>query len=221
VASRTIAAVTDSIRRLRPFLAIVAVVAIVAGCSGAAATKGPNAAGPAGPSLDIITITPRPTSAPGDPQASPTMPSWFGVPMTDVNTGRSFTIQDFAGKVVLVEAIATWCPTCQGELSQVKQLLADVGRESDLVAVALDVDPNEDAALLKKYAQQNGFTFVMAVAPEDVIHFLITNYDQSFVNPPLVPMLFIDREGGVWGLPNGTKSASSLKQTLDPYLAAK
>jgi thiol-disulfide isomerase/thioredoxin len=221
VASRTIPAVTDSIRRLRPFLAIVAVAAIVAGCSGAVATKGPNAGGASGPSLDIITITPHPTSAPGQPQAEPTMPSWFAVPMTDVNTGHSFKIQDYAGKVVLVEAVATWCPTCQGEMSEVKQLISDLGRDSDLVAVSLDVDPNEDANLLQKYANQNGFTWPIAVAPEAVIQFLISNYDQSFINPPLVPMLFVDRGGGVWGLPNGLKSASSLKQTLDPYLAAK
>jgi thiol-disulfide isomerase/thioredoxin len=211
--------VTGNTRRLRPFLAAVAVAVVVAGCAGAGATQGPNAGGAAGPTLDIVTITPHPTDAAGGPQASPTMPSWFAVPMTDVNTGRSFKIQDFSGKVVLVEAMATWCPTCQGEMSQVKQLLSDLGPGANLVAVSLDVDPNEDAGLLQKYAAQNGFTWHVAIAPEEVVRFLISNYDQAFMNPPLQPMLFIDREGGVWGLPTGAKTSNSLKQTLDPYLA--
>jgi cytochrome oxidase Cu insertion factor (SCO1/SenC/PrrC family) len=213
--------VTGNIRRLGQFGALLSAVLLVAGCAGATATRAPNAAGPGGsvPSLDIVTITPHPTDSGGGPQAEATMPSWFAVPMTDVNTGKSFKIQDFAGKVILVEAMATWCPTCQGEMSQVQELLKTLGPGSDLVAVSLDVDPNEDAALLEKYAAQNGFTWHIAIAPEEVVRFLISNYDQAFVNPPLQPMLFIDREGGVWGLPNGAKTSNSLKQTLDPYLA--
>ena len=49
--------------------------------------------------------------------------------------------------------------------------------------------------------------------------FLETNYDQQYLNPPLQPMLFIDRTGGVYGLPFGIKSASSIQLTLAKYLA--
>jgi thiol-disulfide isomerase/thioredoxin len=101
---------------------------------------------------------------------SPTTPSWFDVQMTDVNTGKPFKVSDFAGKVVLVETMATWCPTCQGEMSQVQQLHTDYGPGSDLVTISLDVDPNEDATILKKYATQNGFNWQIAVAPESVGH---------------------------------------------------
>ena len=47
------------------------------------------------------------------------IPAWFSVPLTDVNTGSQFSISDFKGKVVLVEAMAVWCSTCisqQGEV---------------------------------------------------------------------------------------------------------
>ena len=146
------------------------------------------------------------------------MPSWFGIAMTDVNTGKSFTIQQFAGKVIVVETMATWCPTCQGEMSQVKQLIGDVA-SPDLITISLDVDPNEDATLLKKYTTQNDFTgWRVAIAPEEVTRFLSVHYDQAFMNPPLQPMLFIDRQGGVYGLPTGVKSATSLRLTLDQYL---
>jgi len=149
------------------------------------------------------------------------MPAWFATPMTDVNTGRPFSIRDFTGKVILVDVMATWCPTCQGEMSQVKQLIADeaaAGQGGDLVAISLDVDPNEDATILEKYAAQNGFDWRIAVAPVSVVRFLTDHYDQAYMNPPLQPMLFIDRDGGVYGLPTGIKSADSLRLTLDLYL---
>jgi thiol-disulfide isomerase/thioredoxin len=139
--------------------------------------------------------------------------------MTDVNTGKPFKISDFSGKVVLVDTMATWCPTCQGEMSQVQQLPAMLGAgAASLVRVSLDVDPNEDAAILKKYAATNKFDWYIAVAPIEVGRFLEVNYDQQYLNPPLQPMLFIDKIGGVYGLPFGIKSALSIEKTIAPYL---
>lgn len=150
---------------------------------------------------------------------APTVPSWFNVEMTDVTTGNAFKISDFTGQVVLVDTMATWCPTCQGEMSQVQQVPSLLGASGkDLVLVSLDVDPNEDAVILKKYATTNGFDWRIAVAPIEVGRFLETNYDQQYLNPPLQPMLFIDRTGGVYGLPFGIKSASSIQLTLAKYL---
>lgn len=152
--------------------------------------------------------------------AAPTVPSWFNVEMVDVNTGKQFKISDFSGKVVLVDTMATWCPTCQGEMSQVQQLPEIIGAASaNLVRVSLDVDPNEDAAILKKYAATNKFDWYIAVAPIEVGRFLEVNYDQNYLNPPLQPMLFIDKSGGVYGLPTGIKSGDSISKTLAPYLS--
>jgi cytochrome oxidase Cu insertion factor (SCO1/SenC/PrrC family) len=185
--------------RLAPVISLLACVAILGGCAAAASTPTYS---------DPIPVVP-----------APTVPSWFNVEMTDVTTGNAFKISDFTGKVVLIDTMATWCPTCQGEMSQVQQVPSLLGASgSDLVLVSLDVDPNEDAAILKKYAATNGFDWHIAVAPIEVGRFLETNYDQQYLNPPLQPMLFIDRTGGVYGLPFGIKSASSIQQTLAKYL---
>jgi thiol-disulfide isomerase/thioredoxin len=152
--------------------------------------------------------------------AAPTVPSWFGVEMTDVNTGKQFKISDFTGKVVLIDTMATWCPTCQGEMSQIQLVPGLVGAASSgLVLVSLDVDPNEDAPILKKYAAANKFDWYIAVAPIEVGRFLEVNYDQRYLNPPEQPMLIIDRIGGVYGLPFGIKSGISIGKTLAQYLA--
>ena len=182
---------------------LVGFILAVAGCTGTA-TKAP---GPSSTYFDPIPIV-----------AAPTVPSWFDVLMTDVNTGRQFKIGDFTGKVVLLDTMATWCPTCQGEMSEMQLLPGLYPMGTDLVRVSLDVDPNEDSTILKKFAAANKFDWYIAVAPIEVGRFLETNYDQGYLNPPLQPMLFIDRTGGVYGLPFGPKSAVSIQKTLAKYL---
>jgi cytochrome oxidase Cu insertion factor (SCO1/SenC/PrrC family) len=212
---------TTAMNRFRTVTAALAALVVLAGCSASAATPAPAAT----PTLEVGIVTPMPSPTYSDPipvfNPNPTLPPWTFVPLTDVNTGQTFQISDFQGKVVLVETMATWCPTCQGEMSQVKDLLAALGPDTDLVAVSLDVDPNEDAALLKKYTAKNGFDWRVAIAPIEVGRFLSMNYDPAFLNPPEQAMLFIDRKGGVWGLPLGIKSSISLRKTLEPVLAAK
>jgi Uncharacterized protein SCO1/SenC/PrrC, involved in biogenesis of respiratory and photosynthetic systems len=186
--------------RLSTVAGLLACAVAIAGCGATAATP---------TFVDPIPVV-----------AAPTVPSWFNVEMVDVTTGKPFKISDFSGKVVLVDTMATWCPTCQGEMSQVGRLPGLVGASaSDLVTISLDVDPNEDATILKKYAAANGFDWRIAVAPIEVGRFLEMNYDQQYLNPPLQPMLFIDRTGGVYGLPFGIKSAESIQKTLAQYLA--
>jgi cytochrome oxidase Cu insertion factor (SCO1/SenC/PrrC family) len=195
--------VLNRISRFFAAMGVLASAVALVGCS----------AGTASPSRSTF-VDPIPVVA------APTIPSWFDVQMTDVTTGKGFKIGDFAGKVVLVETMATWCPTCQGEMSQVALLPGMLGPSApSLVRVSLDVDPNEDATILKKYAAKNGFDWYIAVAPIEVGRFLEVNYDQQYLNPPLQPMLFIDKTGGVYGLPFGVKSAISLQKTLASYLA--
>lgn len=164
--------------------------------------------------------------APGEPRAAAPVtgattstPDWFTVKMTDVRAGQTFTISDFAGKVVLVETMAQWCPTCERQENEVIKLHELLGNPKDLVSVSLDVDVHEDEASLKEYAAARNYDWYVAVAPLEVARALGNLYSAQYLNPPLSPMLFIDRKGAVYGLPYGLKSAESLKETLKPYLA--
>jgi hypothetical protein len=135
-----------------------------------------------------------------------------------VITGQAFSMNDFAGKIVLVETMATWCPTCWKQENEVKRLQRLLGTSSDLVSISLDVDTNEDAATLKDFATTGKYDWRFAVTPLLVARALGNLYSADYLNPPLAPMLFIDRQGHVYGLPNGVKSAESLQKTLAPYL---
>ncbi len=147
-------------------------------------------------------------------------PAWFGTPLTDVRTGQNFTINDFKGKVVLLETLAMWCPSCKKQQEQVKALLGASGMNKDLVTIGLDIDPNENAADLKTYTDNNGFNWIYAVAPAEVTREIGNLYGAQFLNPPSTPILIIDRKGEAHPMPFGIKSADDLMKFIEPFLQA-
>jgi thiol-disulfide isomerase/thioredoxin len=162
----------------------------------------------------------KPTDAAGmsdDPMLE--TPTWFGVTLINVRTGEDFSINDFKGKVVLVEDLAMWCSNCKKQQNQVKILLEDIGMMDDLVLIGLDIDPNENATDLKTYIDNNGFSWIYAVAPVEVTREIGNLYGDQFLNPPSTPMFLVDRKGQVHPLPFGIKSADDLKNFIEPFLS--
>ena len=186
----------------RRFVALTAIV-ILAGCaSTSSVTTSPPIAG-------VATTT---------PSGSKARPAWFDLEMTDVRTGETFTINDFAGKVVLLETMGVWCPTCRKQEDEVLRLHQLLGDPADLVSISLDTAMSEDAPLLKDYAEQLGYDWHLALAPLLVARALGNLYSAEYLNPPASPMLVIDRDGNVSGLPYGLKSAESLQGVVAPLL---
>jgi thiol-disulfide isomerase/thioredoxin len=145
-------------------------------------------------------------------------PGWFSIPLTNVSTGQAFTIGDYKGKVVLLENMAIWCTTCLRQQNQVLELHRQMGETPDLISIGLDIDPNEDADMLKQYTESKGFDWTYAVAPVDMSREIGQLYGAQFLNPPSAPMLIIDRKGNVHPLPFGVKNAEDLSQAIQPFL---
>jgi hypothetical protein len=82
----------------------------------------------------------------------------------------------------------------------------------------LDIDPNENEAILKTYVNSHGFDWTYAVAPASVAREIGNLYGDQFLNPPSAPMFIIDRQGHVHLLQFGVKSAQDLKAAVEPYL---
>lgn len=158
-------------------------------------------------------------ASPVAPAAS-ALPDWYDVTLTDVRTGDDFSISKFAGKVVLIETMAEWCPTCLEQQAEVKRLHDLLGDPADLVSISLDIDFNQDEASLRDYAVALGHDWYFAVAPLEVARALGNLYSAQYLNPPFSPMLVIDRDGNAIQLPYGVKRAEDLQEMLDPYLAS-
>ncbi len=145
-------------------------------------------------------------------------PAWYASSLTDASTGQVFTINDFKGKVVLVETLAMWCSSCKKQQEQVQALHTLLGDRDDFISLGLDIDPNENAADLKGYVESNGFNWLYTVASVDISREFSKLYGDQFLNPPSTPMLVIDRHGVAHPLPFGIKSADDLMKAIQPYL---
>ena len=86
-----------------------------------------------------------------------------------------------------------------------------------VLMVSLDIDTNEDAALLRRYAEQNSFGWRFAVAPRDAVRQLGEAFGTQFLAPPSEPMFVVDRAGTPHLLPFGRKSAEALRTALSQY----
>jgi thiol-disulfide isomerase/thioredoxin len=174
-------------------------------------------------SLVLVFILVLSACAPAQPQSTATTttatPEWFDMDLTDVQTGKTFTMNDYTGKVVLLETMAIWCPNCIIQATQVRKLHEALGNPEDLISVSLDVDSHEDEFALKEYAASYRFDWHFAVAPLLVERALGNLYNAEYLNPPLSPMLIIDREGNVHQLDYGIKDAPTLQKIVEPYLA--
>ncbi len=144
---------------------------------------------------------------------------WFDMEFTDARTGQAFTMNDFAGKVVLVETMAMWCPNCIFQGAEVRKMRDLFGNPDDLVSVSLDVDLHEDEASLKKYVEDYGFEWRFAIAPIEAARAIGNLYGAQYLNPPVAPMFIIDRAGNVHVLEHGKKNAEMLQKAIAPYLA--
>lgn len=153
--------------------------------------------------------------------ASPTTPvdnsvpalDWKTFPLTDVRTGEIFHISDFAGKAVLVESFAVWCPVCTKQQEEIQKLHQELG--DSFVSVSLDTDPNEDTAKVLEAIQERGFTWRFAVSPAELTKVLIEEFGPAVVNAPFAPIILVCEDQSTHFLGRGTKDVEELKSELE------
>ncbi|MBE0683279.1 MAG: TlpA family protein disulfide reductase [Anaerolineales bacterium] len=201
------------------FKLIVLTAFLIAACGGNPTTEAMMESTP-----DAMMSHKTPTADAMMPKETPSTeammesPAWFGMALTNVHTGETFTIQDFKGKVILVETMAIWCSNCLKQQTQVNALHGLVGNRDDFVSLGLDIDPNEDVSKLKSFVEGQGFDWLYSISPAEVSREIASLYGDQFLNPPSTPMLVIDRHGVVHPLPFGIKSAEELLQFIQPFL---
>ncbi len=112
--------------------------------------------------------------------------------------GTPKTLDDFQGKVLLINVWATWCPPCQQEMPSMQRLREAIPDE-DFVILAVSVDAplgqrdvfGREGGNLEVFAETMGLTFQILHDPSGEIQetYRTTGVPESFV---------VDREGVIF-----------------------
>ncbi len=162
------------------------------------------------PTTDVAETAPEPTAEAKEATKETPKSAWLDTTLTDVNTNTEFKISQFE-KPVLVESFAVWCPKCTKQQKVIKELHEE---QDDFVSIALNTDPQEDAALVKEHAQSNGFDWRYAVAPKEMVQQLVDQFGLGVVSAPSVPMILLCPEKPAKLLERGNKNKEVLKEAI-------
>jgi thiol-disulfide isomerase/thioredoxin len=101
--------------------------------------------------------------------------------------GRPVNKDNWAGKVVLVNFWATWCPPCRVEIPELLQLKREFKDRLEIVGISEDDDPPVEVL---KFARQQGMTYPIVMATGELIG--------AYGGVPALPTSFlIDTQGRV------------------------
>lgn len=137
----------------------------------------------------------------------------MSLPLTDVRTGQTFVLSDFAGRPVYVETMATWCPSCRSQLQRVQGAVTALEGQPP-VFVAVSVETTLTPAQLAQYADDNGFTPIFAVATPELLQALVATFGRTITNAPSTPHFLIAPDGSHGELLTGSSSTEEIVALL-------
>jgi thiol-disulfide isomerase/thioredoxin len=162
----------------------------------AAATTAPGSADPAPSDAAVASTEPAASPAANPAAAALASKPWANAPLTDVETGETFTIAELAGKPVFIESMAIWCSNCRAQQGRFTEAFAQMA-PGTAEYVVLTVDPSETAEDLARYKSGSGFTGRYAVAGKELAKALVAEFGANAINPPSVPVIFVSPTGEV------------------------
>ena len=117
--------------------------------------------------------------------------------------GEEVSLEDYRGKLVLVNFWATWCKYCDMEMPDLQRLDEE---NEDLVVLAVNVQ--EDKETVEAYIEKGGYEFEVVLDEEGEIAtmYLVYGLPNSY---------FIDEEGILLGRVPGAMTYDQMVQVLD------
>ena len=124
--------------------------------------------------------------------------------------GNRVNLEQWKGKVVMVNFWATWCPVCRAEMPQ-WQKFYDANRSRGFEMIAVSVDDGEEE--VRAFMAAKGYTFPVAWRFDK-------REDDDFPTVRATPTTyFVDRQGRVATMLVGQISGGHLEQTVEHLLA--
>jgi thiol-disulfide isomerase/thioredoxin len=125
--------------------------------------------------------------------------------------GKTFSLEDFAGKLVLVNLWATWCAPCRREMPSLEQLQTRLGDKLAVLAISEDMGGSKAVA---PFVAKLGLRAVkIYLDPKNAV-------SQAFKVDGLPTSVLIDRRGRMLGRVEGEADWVSPKMlaVIEPLL---
>ena len=130
--------------------------------------------------------------------------------LVDIN-GKSFTLSDQLGKIVLLDFFATWCGPCIMEIEHLKGLYQNYSSDK-LAILSISIDPESDSLRkLQVFAQQNQMEWTVARDTDNVGY----KYGVS----PIPHLVIVDSEGYERYSHIGLTTESTLISEIDTLIS--
>jgi peroxiredoxin len=157
----------------------------------------------------LLGLDKNPTSAEAFPSVIPVKVDFPAPELKAVDIdGRAVSLQDYAGKVILVNNWATWCPPCKAEMPVLQQYF-EAHRQQNFILVAIEA--GEPADQVAAFAKNYHLTFPVWVDTEFAAL-------AAFKNDSLPSSYVIDSRGRVRLAWTGPVSIEKLEEYVTPLL---
>ena len=126
--------------------------------------------------------------------------------------GKSVTLSDYKGKVVLLDFWATWCPPCRKEIPGFVELY-NTYKSRGLVVIGVSMDDTEDTPDVKSFAAQYkiDYPILLGFGRDD-------DLKPAFGELPLPTSFVIARDGRICGRHDGLTAKDLVEREITALL---
>jgi len=129
----------------------------------------------------------------------------------DTTDGRTMTLSDLRGQVVIVNLWASWCPPCRAEMPAIEQVY-QANKAQGLEVLAVNVTSQDSEAAAAQFAQDFGLTFPILLDRDGAV-------SRRYQLQAFPTTYFIDRQGIISAVvPGGPMKASLIQSKIADLL---
>jgi peroxiredoxin len=127
--------------------------------------------------------------------------------LTDTE-GRTYTLNQFKGKVVVLNFITIWCQPCRAEMPDLNEIQKEYGSKGvQLVGICLNADPNQ----LRFFVKQLNLGYPILGGTDKV--------NKDYGDIMAVPTTFIiNKQGDIVQKIEGARSKAEFLKVIKPLL---